>query len=205
MNFKIFGKQVKVGQSFTKYAELNLFDAVTKFFPNAVSSIVSVSKKNKIFYIIIVLHITKKMEFTAQSNGETAKIAFDSTLEKLSKQLRRYKRKIKNSKHNDNFLKSNVLDAQFQIINEPPSGVFINKENNNQEPLIFAELDTEIEELTVVDALEKMKLGNASALMFRNSKHSGLNMIYKREDGLIGWVDPRGNRELTKVWNQLII
>ncbi|MFL2662769.1 MAG: HPF/RaiA family ribosome-associated protein, partial [Alphaproteobacteria bacterium] len=199
MNFKIFGKQVKVGQSFTKYAELNLIDAVTKFFPNAVSSIVSVSKKNKIFYIIIVLHITKKMEFTAQSNGETAKIAFDTTLEKLSKQLRRYKRKIKNSKHNDNSLKSNVLDAQFQIINEPPSGVFINKENNSQEPLIFAELDTEIEELTVVDALEKMKLGNASALMFRNSKHSGLNMIYKREDGLIGWVDPRGNRELTKV------
>jgi hypothetical protein len=139
------------------------------------------------------------MEFTAQSNGETAKIAFDTTLEKLSKQLRRYKRKIKNSKHNDNSLKSNVLDAQFQIINEPPSGVFINKENNSQEPLIFAELDTEIEELTVVDALEKMKLGNASALMFRNSKHSGLNMIYKREDGLIGWVDPRGNRELTKV------
>ena len=205
MNFKIFGKQVKVGQSFTKYAELNLIDAVTKFFPNAVSSIVSVSKKNKIFYIIIILHITKKMEFTAQSNGETAKIAFDTTLEKLSKQLRRYKRKIKNSKHNDNSLKSNVLDAQFQIINEPPSGVFINKENNSQEPLIFAELDTEIEELTVVDALEKMKLGNASALMFRNSKHSGLNMIYKREDGLIGWVDPRGNRELTKVWNQLII
>lgn len=205
MNFKIFGKQVKVGQSFTKYAELNLIDAVTKFFPNAVSSIVSVSKKNKIFYIIIVLHITKKMEFTAQSNGETAKIAFDTTLEKLSKQLRRYKRKIKNSKHNDNSLKSNVLDAQFQIINEPPSGIFINKENNSQEPLIFAELDTEIEELTVVDALEKMKLGNASALMFRNSKHSGLNMIYKREDGLIGWVDPRGNRELTKVWNQLII
>lgn len=205
MNFKIFGKQVKVGQSFTKYAELNLIDAVTKFFPNAVSSIVSVSKKNKIFYIIIVLHVTKKMEFTAQSNGETAKIAFDSTLEKLSKQLRRYKRKIKNSKHNDNSLKSNVLDAQFQIINEPPSGVFINKENNSQEPLIFAELDTEIEELTVVDALEKMKLGNASALMFRNSKHSGLNMIYKREDGLIGWVDPRGNRELAKVWNQLII
>ena len=63
MNFKIFGKQVKVGQSFTKYAELNLIDAVTKFFPNAVSSIVSVSKKNKIFYIIIVLHISKKMEF----------------------------------------------------------------------------------------------------------------------------------------------
>ena len=199
MNFKIFGKQVKVGQSFTKYAELNLFDAVTKFFPNAVSSIVSVSKKNKIFYIIIVLHITKKMEFTAQSSGETAKLAFDSTLEKLSKQLRRYKRKIKNYKQNENSYKSNVLDAQFQIINEPSSSNLNKEQNNDNEPLIFAELNTEIEELTVVDALEKMKLGNISALMFRNKKHSGLNMIYKREDGLIGWVDPRGNRNLAKV------
>ena len=198
MNFKIFGKQVKVGETFSKYSQSILIKVINKYFPNAVSSIVSLSKKNKIFYIIIVLHITKKMEFTAQSSGETAKLAFDSSLEKLSKQLRRYKRKIKNYKQNENSYKSNVLDAQFQIINEPLSSNF-KKEENNNEPLIFAELNTEIEELTVVDALEKMKLGNISALMFRNKKHSGLNMIYKREDGLIGWVDPRGNRDLAKV------
>ena len=199
MNFKIFGKQVKVGETFSKYSRSNLIQVVNKYFPNAVSSIVSLSKKNKIFYIIIVLHITKKMEFTAQSNGETARTAFDSTLEKLSKQLRRYKRKIKNYKQNENSYKSNVLDAQFQIINEPSSSNLNKEQNNDNEPLIFAELNTEIEELTVVDALEKMKLGNISALMFRNKKHSGLNMIYKREDGLIGWVDPRGNRNLAKV------
>ena len=199
MHFKIFGKQVKVGETFSKYAEINLLEAVNKFFPNAISSIVSVSKKNKTFNIIVVLHITKKMEFTAQSNGDTARTAFDFTLEKLSKQLRRYKRKIKNYKHNENTFKNNALDAQFQIINSPPSVILKDEEKNHQEPLIFAELDTEIEELTVVDALEKMKLGNISALMFRNKKHSGLNMIYKRDDGLIGWVDPRGNRELTKV------
>ena len=199
MHFKIFGKQVKVGETFSKYAEINLLEAVNKYFPNAISSIVSLSKKNKIFYIIIVLHITKKMEFTAQSNGETARTAFDSSLEKLSKQLRRYKRKIKNHKQNENSHKSNALDAQFQIINEPSSSNLKKEHNNDDEPLIFAELDTEIEELTVVDALEKMKLGNISALMFRNKKHSGLNMIYKRDDGLIGWVDPRGNRNLAKV------
>ena len=199
MHFKIFGKQVKVGETFSKYAEINLLEAVNKYFPNAISSIVSVSKKNKTFNIIVVLHITKKMEFTAQSNGDTARTAFDSTLEKLSKQLRRYKRKIKNYKHNENTFKNNALDAQFQIINSPPSVILKDEEKNYQEPLIFAELDTEIEELTVVDALEKMKLGNISALMFRNKKHSGLNMIYKRDDGLIGWVDPRGNRNLAKV------
>ena len=65
--------------------------------------------------------------------------------------------------------------------------------------MIFAELNTEIEELSVNDALNKMKFGNISALMFRNKKHSGLNMIYKRDDGLIGWVDPRGLRNTAKI------
>ena len=198
MNFKIFGKQVKVGETFSKYAETQLIEAVQKYFPNPISSIISVSKNNKLFYIIIVLHITKKMEFTAQSTGETAKLSFHEALEKLSKQLRRYKRKIKNYKNNENN-KTNSLKAQFQIINEPSPFTSKQKKNDNQEPLIFAELDTEIEELTVIEALEKMKMGNMSALMFRNKKHSGLNMVYKREDGLIGWVDPRGNRNLAKI------
>ena len=199
MNFKIFGKQVKVGETFSKYAESNLLESVRKYFPNPISSIISVSKNNKLFHIIIVLHINKKMEFTAQSSGQTAKLAFNETLEKLSKQLRRYKRKIKNYKNNENNNKANSLNAQFQIINEPPTSISKQKDTNYQEPLIFAELDTEIEELTVIDALEKMKMGNISALMFRNKKHSGLNMVYKRDDGLIGWVDPRGNRNLAKI------
>ena len=199
MNFKIFGKQVKVGETFSKYAEANLLESVQKYFPNPISSIISVSKNNKLFHIIIVLHINKKMEFTAQSSGQTAKLAFNETLEKLSKQLRRYKRKIKNYKNNENNNKANSLNAQFQIINEAPKSISKQKDTNYQEPLIFAELDTEIEELTVIDALEKMKMGNISALMFRNKKHSGLNMVYKRDDGLIGWVDPRGNRNLAKI------
>jgi hypothetical protein len=139
------------------------------------------------------------MEFTAQSNGMTAKLAFDDAIEKLSKQLRRYKRKIKNHKNNELINKTNPLNAQFHIINEPPK---LNNNNNKakkNEPIIFAELDTEIEELTVAEALEKMKLGNIPALMFRNKKHSGLNMIYRREDDLIGWIDPRGNRNSAKI------
>ena len=199
MNFKIFGKQVKVGEVFSKHSEEILLKSVQKYFPNPVSSIISVSKKNKNFNINIVLHINKKMEFTAQSNGMTAKLAFDDAIDKLSKQLRRYKRKIKNHKNNELINKPNPLNAQFHIINEPPK---LNNNNNKaikNEPIIFAELDTEIEELTVAEALEKMKLGNIPALMFRNKKHSGLNMIYRREDDLIGWIDPRGSRNSAKI------
>lgn len=199
MNFKIFGKQVKVGETFSRYVETSLKQTIHKYFENPISSIVSVSKKNKLFYIIVIVHINKKMEFTAQSNGQTAKLAFNETIEKLSKQLRRYKRKIKNHKNNELINKPIPLNAQFHIINETPK---LNKNENkpiNNEPLIFAELGTEIEELTVAEALEKMKLGNIPALMFRNKKHSGLNMIYRRQDDLIGWVDPRGNRNSAKI------
>ena len=199
MNFKIFGKQVKVGETFSRYVETSLKQTIHKYFENPISSIVSVSKKNKLFYIIVIVHINKKMEFTAQSNGQTAKLDFNETIEKLSKQLRRYKRKLKSFKNNENLEKLNLLEAQFQIINEPPS---LNPKQDNpidDEPMIFAELNTEIEELSVNDALNKMKFGNISALMFRNKKHSGLNMIYKRDDGLIGWVDPRGLRNTAKI------
>ncbi|WP_443642686.1 HPF/RaiA family ribosome-associated protein [Candidatus Levibacter sp. Uisw_134_01] len=199
MNFKIFGKQVKVGETFSRYVETSLKQTIHKYFENPISSIVSVSKKNKLFYIIVIVHINKKMEFTAQSNGQTAKLAFNETIEKISKQLRRYKRKLKSFKNNENLEKLSSLEAHFQIIKEPQ---LINPKQDNpidNEPMIFAELNTEVEELSVNDALNKMKLGNISALMFRNKKHSGLNMIYKRDDGLIGWVDPRGLRNTAKI------
>ena len=199
MNFKIFGKQVKVGETFSRYVETSLKQTIHKYFENPISSIVSVSKKNKLFYIIVIVHINKKMEFTAQSNGQTAKLAFNETIEKISKQLRRYKRKLKSFKNNENLEKLSSLEAHFQIIKEPQ---LINPKQDNpidDEPMIFAELNTEVEELSVNDALNKMKLGNISALMFRNKKHSGLNMIYKRDDGLIGWVDPRGLRNTAKI------
>ena len=199
MNFKIFGKQVKLGDTFSKYAQTELTQSIEKYFKNPISSIISLSKKNKSFYINIIVHINKKMDFTAQSNGETAKIAFNNTVEKLSKQLRRYKRKIKNHKNYETQINLDNLNAQFQIIDQPSFASPNLDQTFKTEPLIFAELDTEIEELTVIEALEKIEFGNSPALMFRNKKHSGLNMIYKRSDGLIGWVDPRGKRNTASI------
>lgn len=190
MNFKIFGKHVKVGEAFSKYAQTNIKELIEKYFKNPTSIIVSLSKQKKIFIINIIVHINKKMEFTANANGETAKLALNDGMEKISKQLRRYKRKISSHKIKDEKISFNSLNAQFQIIDH-----FSNSINEEiKEPLIFAELDTEIEELSVFEAVQKMEYGNITALMFRNKNHSGLNMIYKRSDGLIGWVDPRGER-----------
>ena len=117
MNFKIFGKQVNVGEIFSKYSEETLLKSVQKYFPNPVSSIVPIEKETK-FYPVRLEH--------------------------------------------QNYYKKNTYRYEYYRF--------------------------------MCGRDSKLKLGNISALMFRNKKHSGLNMIYKREDGLIGWVDPRGNR-----------
>ena len=178
MNFKIFGKQVKVGETFSRYVETSLKQTIHKYFENPISSIVSVSKKNKLFYIIVIVHINKKMEFTAQSNGQTAKLAFNETIEKLSKQLRRYKRKLKSFKNNENLEKLSLLEAQFQIINEPSS---LNPKQDNpidDEPMIFAELNTEIEKQTSLnDKLKKNSIGTGDTTTKLNKYGKALNYI----------------------------
>ena len=132
------------------------------------------------------------------SNGETAKVALNNGIEKLSKQLRRYKRKIKNHKVSEEKNNFNDLKAQLQIIDQTSS--FPNQlEETKNEPLIFAEIDSDIEILTVTQAVKKLSSDFKPALMFRNINHSGLNMIYKRNDGMIGWVDPRGLRSTLQI------
>ena len=69
-----------------------------------------------------------------------------------------------------------------------------NRQDGDGEPMVIAEMTTKIESLTVSDAVMRMSLADASVLMFRNSAHGGLNVIYRRSDGNIGWIDPRGNR-----------
>ena len=135
------------------------------------------------------------MNFLSLSDGETPIIALENSLYKLSKQLRRYKRKIKNHSRDKSINKYNTLNLNVN------SFKFTDQFDNSNEktPLIFAEIVNDIEILTVSQAVKKLSSDLKPALMFRNINHSGLNMIYKRNDGMIGWVDPRGLRSTLQI------
>ena len=195
MIFNLSGKQIQLSQTFSTYAKFETEKCIFKYFNNPISSILNLSKINRTFYINIVVHLNNKMNFLSLSNGETPIIALENSLYKLSKQLRRYKRKIKNHSRDKSINKYNTLNLNVD------SFKFTDQFDNSNEktPLIFAEIVNDIEILTVSQAVKKLSSDLKPALMFRNINHSGLNMIYKRNDGMIGWVDPRGLRSTLQI------
>tara|TARA_B110000503_G_scaffold100222_1_gene149974 strand:- start:1388 stop:1975 length:588 start_codon:yes stop_codon:yes gene_type:complete len=195
MIFNLSGKQIKLSQTFSTYAKFETEKCIFKYFNNPISSILNLSKINRTFYINIVVHLNNKMNFLSLSDGETPIIALENSLYKLSKQLRRYKRKIKNHSRDKSINKYNTLNLNVD------SFKFTDQFDNSNEktPLIFAEIVNDIEILTVSQAVKKLSSDLKPALMFRNINHSGLNMIYKRNDGMIGWVDPRGLRSTLQI------
>jgi hypothetical protein len=117
---------------------------------------------------------------------------FDGAADRLSKRLRRYKRRLRD--HNSKAANAASLPAQQYILaGEGPEDADDESDADGQ-PAVVAEMTTEIPTLTVSEAVMHMDLANLPAMMFRNSAHGGLNMIYQRSDGNIGWIDPRGNR-----------
>ena len=195
MIFNLSGKQIQLSQTFSTYAKFETEKCIFKYFNNPISSILNLSKINRTFYINIVVHLNNKMNFLSLSNGETPIIALENSLYKLSKQLRRYKRKIKNHSRDKSINKYNTLNLNVDSFKFTDQ--FYN--SNEKTPLIFAEIVNDIEILTVSQAVKKLSSDLKPALMFRNINNSGLNMIYKRNDGMIGWVDPRGLRSTLQI------
>ena len=129
-----------------------------------------------------------------QAQGEAAEPypAFDTAADHLAKRLRRYKRRLRNH-HKDAGPQAKSLPAQ-QYILAADAEVEESDAIVDDLPVVVAEMATEIPSLTVSEAVMRMDLAELPAMLFRNVSHSGLNMVYRRQDGNIGWIDPRGNR-----------
>ena len=119
-----------------------------------------------------------------------AYMAFDSALDRIAKRLRRYKRRLRD--HRKAASEQTALLAQQYVL---AAGSEDEEERitENDQPVIVAEMTTPVDSLTVGEAVMRMDLANADALVFQNRAHGGLNVVYKRSDGNIGWIDPQGN------------
>jgi hypothetical protein len=114
--------------------------------------------------------------------------AFDTALAKLEKRLRRYKRRLRDHHGPEATLPPEAPARQY-VIEADGAG----EDDAGTEPVIIAEMDTTIETLSVADAVMRMDLADLPALLFRSGAHGGLNMIYRRPDGHVGWIDPKGS------------
>ena len=201
MNIKIVGKNIELGESFQAYSSDRIGEVLQKYSYDAVSAQITLEKRFGNFKAKLRVYLKNKMELDSTGRGKDANTSYDDALEHIEKKLRRYHRRMKSHRNPDskNVKSTNEPLMIYQsVLNSGEDEIDIN--NTDSMPVV-AELSYKIEELTVEQAVIRLELENESCIFFRNASHSGLNLVYYRKDGNIGWVDPRGIREKTIVKN----
>ena len=201
MKINVSGKNMDTGMSFQDHAEEALSHVVDKYFHNAISASVTLEKADEGFTVRTRVNLTRRMELESTGHAREAHAALDAAIEHAEKRLRRHKRRLKNHRPSVSQEEAaDIMSAPLSIMpsydHEAHEAPEIDSDNDNEELAlpVIAELSYEIELLSVEQAVMRLELSNQNCLMFRNGAHEGLNMVYRRDDKTIGWVDPRGTR-----------
>lgn len=189
MQLHISGRHVDLGESFQSHAQNRLQDGLGKYFDRIVSVDVVVSKQaHNQFRVDIHANTGTHSGLTLKSQGEASEIyaAFDEAATKVESQLRRYKSRLKHH-HADKPTVGKAQKAKKYVLQPEAHGKELDEKGA---PAVVAEKPTNIETLTVSEAVMKMDLADLPALMFFNAGNGRVNVIYRRADGNISWVDP---------------
>ena len=195
MNISVSGKNMDTGAAFQTHAETALNNVVEKYFDRAVSGHVTLEKSDSGFRVKTRVALSRRMELEATGFAHDAHAALEAAIEHAEKRLRRHKRRLKNHRGTvTQAEEDDVLPATMMVY----AGVDQIEEGSEKDdmPAVVAELAYDIEMLTVGQAVMKLEFSEAPMLMFRNAAHFGLNVVHRRDDGSIGWIDPRGVRHL---------
>ena len=186
MDIRISGHQVDTGEALKVHVADRLNAIVEKYFSKAISSQVTFSRgPHDQFQCDIVTHVMQGLILKGHGLAQDAHVCFDGAADKIEKQLRRYSKRLKEHKPGHDVAPLLEANAAYRIFAgggdgaEPPAS-----------PTIVAETRVDIPQANVADAVMMMDLRNTNALMFRNSNTGELNMVYRRDDGNIGWVEP---------------
>lgn len=188
MNLTVKGKNIDVGEALRTHVAQNLDRAIGKYFGNPIEASVTFSKDSHLFVADLAVHIGRGIHMQAEASAVQVYAAFDEALDHLAKRLRRHKRRLRD--HHRAEIES-FRAAQYILAPQEEEEADAHSVNGSEAPAVIAEMQTEIPTLTVGEAVMRLDLSDLKAMMFLNKGHGGLNMIYRRNDGNIGWVDPR--------------
>jgi ribosomal subunit interface protein len=196
MDIRVSGHQVDTGDALKQHVWTRLETMAEKYFARAISAQVTFRPApHGAFHCDIVSHIMTGLILKGVGEAQDAHLAFDQAAEKIDKQLRRYMRRLKDR---------HVQAAAAEAARNPENGlngydnadytVFahtLDEEEPAEAPLIIAETRVDIPKASVSDAVMMLDLRNTNALLFMNAGTAAYNMVYRRHDGTIGWVEPR--------------
>ena len=191
MQRSINGKQLDVDAALREYIEGQLPSVVGKYLENPTDSHVTMSKQGHEVRADVTVPVGIGILLRIHAEAGDAYAAVDQVAEHVDKSLSRYKRRLRD--HHKGRPDNAVVLPALQYISEAESDA-VEDSSEPDQPVIVAELETKIEKFTPGDAVMRIDLANLPAMMFRNVSHGRRNMVYRRSDGNIGWVDPCGER-----------
>lgn len=190
MRYTISGKHMDVGNALGNHVETELGETVGKYSQRPTDAAVTFSRDAHQYVCDAVVHLSTGL--TVQAKGAATEVyeAFEACREKMDKQLRRYKRRLKDH-HKD----------RSEPVEFGQAGMYVLAADEDEwetldsglQPIIIAEMEARVPTLSVGDAVMQMELAGTPLLVFRNEKHGGVNVVHRRDDGNVGWIDPRGN------------
>ncbi|PPQ31699.1 ribosome hibernation-promoting factor, HPF/YfiA family [Rhodopila globiformis] len=193
MHITVSGKQVELSDALQTRVSTQLETIANKYFDHALEAHVTFSRARSFFTCDINVHAGRGLSLRGEGEAADANTAFDDAAEHIAKRLRRYRRRV-NDHHRDLANRARPESARQYILREeaaagdarPPDGTVL----DDAYATVIAETATEIAVLSVGEAVMRMDLSDQQVLMFRNSASGVLNVVYRRSDGHIGWIDP---------------
>lgn len=187
MTIQIAGRHLDVGDALRERILDGLEAAVTKYFDRSFDANVTVEKRGHEVITDCNVHLPSGIVLQSTGAASDPYASLEDSLEKMEKRVRRYHRRLKDH-HKRSPMPSEPANA-FII----KGGDEVVPEDKGEAPLIVAESASDVKTMSVSEAVMQLELSDTPAVLFRNVKHSGLNMVYRRDDGNIGWVDPAGH------------
>ncbi len=194
MHIQVAGRQMDVGEALRARIEGDLSFAIGKYFNRATDAMVTVGKNGGAGVAVdCAVHLPSGISLQSEGHGGDAHSAFDDALAKLEKRVRRYKRRLRNH-HSNGKSPLPGEDAAAYVLaplqEEDDTAAGAAEGAEDAAPLVIAETIVSVRTMTVSTAVMQLDLSENPALLFRNAAHGGLNLVYRRGDGNVGWVDP---------------
>jgi ribosomal subunit interface protein len=189
MPFRVSGKNIDIGEALRSRVSSRIAEALGKYFDAGYSGHVTVEKEGFGFRTECVIHLDSGITLHTEANAADAYASADQAAERIEKRLRRYKRRLKDrhaaSRANGD---GAAIDAPSYVIAAPQHDS--EEEVTEFNPVIIAEATTSLKLFSVSEAVMELDMTGAPVVVFRHASHGRINLVYRRADGQVGWIDP---------------
>jgi len=188
MTLRVSGKNLDLGESLRNRVSGRIEGAVEKYFDGGWSGHVTVGPEGSGFRTECVLHLDSGIMLQAHGEAQDPTASCDTVAERIEKRLRRYKRRLKDHRSNGKGAAPEPAQMMTDYVLSAPDIELDDDESWN--PAVIAEATSSLSRLTVRNAVLQLDFSGAPVLVFRHAGHGRVNMVYRRADGHIGWIDP---------------